>query len=547
MPYIAESQPSDIEFQNRQLNCGGYPFMRRRSFDLDDLLFHRREALVTRQIKGGPEPAGGAAFSRREILAGMGIAACGLASGCAGAESVHVPSGPDMAGGPQVALALQLTNAATNREIEGYASATSVNRDEDIRLYVNTNEPSYTIEALRLGWYGGQGSRSMMQPVTVPGEKQEDPVIQAGTGLIECNWQNPYVLHIPQSVDPKDWPSGIYVAKLTASASGKQSYIPFVVRDDSRASDVLFQCSVNTYQAYNEWGGRSLYTSPRAYAVSFNRPYAGEFGLGDLLSYEFHMVRFLESQGYDVTYTTNVETHSQGELLRLHKAFLSVGHDEYWTWQMRDQVETARNLGVNLGFFGANACYWQIRYERSPVTQERHRTIVCFKEQSADPMSHVSSSKHLTTVKFRTNLVGRREDTLIGQMWETWPVQGDMVITDTTGWVFDCAGLNTGDHLPGLLGYEVDRMWDRSPAGTYRVARSPYKHYGDTRYSDMTVYRANSGARVVATGTMQWNWGLSDVQIAGISYECDPAKRATHNILQRFGALPGSPVAAVSQ
>jgi hypothetical protein len=522
----------------------------RRRIDLGDVLFHRQENLVAKQIHGRPGAADRAAFSRREILAGMGIAACGLASGCLGPENVHVPSGTDMGGGPQVAQALQLTNAATNREIEGYASATSVNRGEQISLYVSTSEPSYTIEALRLGWYGGQGSRSMMQPVVVTGEKQEEPVIQTYSGLIECKWQNPYVLSIPNSLDPTDWPSGMYVAKLTASASGKQSYIPFVVRDDSRASDLLFQASVNTYQAYNDWGGRSLYSDPRGYMVSFNRPYAGGFGTGDLLNWEFHMIRFLESQGYDVTYTTDVDTHARGELLPLHKAFLSVGHDEYWTWNMRDQVEDARDKGVHLGFFGSNVSYWQIRYEASPVTKEPDRTIVCFKDRDPDPMAHASSSseRQRTTVKFRSHIVGRPEDILVGQMWETWPAEGDMVVENASHWIFDGAGVKNGDHLTGLLGYEVDRIWTHSPAGTERIARSPYQYYGETRYSDMTVYTTpRSGAVVVAAGTMQWNWGLSNVLIGGISYECDPAKVATGNILRRFGALPNSPVAAISQ
>jgi hypothetical protein len=522
--------------------------MRRRSIDLGDVFFLRKENLVAKQIHGRPGQAGNTGFSRREILAGMGMAACGLASGCAGQETVHVPSQQDMVGGPQIAQALQLSDPATNREIEGYASAASVNRGEDIRLFVSTSEPTYTIEALRLGWYDGRGSRSMMAPVVRRGEKQEEPVIQPGHGLVECDWRNPYVLSIPNSLDPADWPSGIYVAKLTASASGKQSYIPFVVRDDSRASDVLFQSSVNTYQAYNDWGGRSLYTDPRARAVSFNRPYAGAYGTGDLLYWEYHMVRFLESQGYDVTYTTNVDTHARGELLTLHKAFLSVGHDEYWTWEMREQVEIARSHRVSLGFFGSNVSYWQIRYEPSPVTKEPHRTIICFKQEGPDPASHASSSltRRLTTVKFRSHIVGRPEDMLVGQMWETWPVQGDMVVSDTSHWIFDGAGLKNGDHLPGLLGYEVDRIWTHSPAGIHRIAHSPYQHYGETRYSDMTVYTARSGAKVVATGTMQWNWGLSNVQIGGLSYEIDPAKVATNNILRKFGALPNSPVAAAS-
>jgi hypothetical protein len=132
-------------------------------------------------------------------------------------------------------------------------------------------------------------------------------------------------------------------------------------------------------------------------------------------------------------------------------------------------------------------------------------------------------------------------------MWETWPVEGDMVITHGSHWIFDGANVKNGDQLPGLLGYEVDRIWTHSPAGTEYVTQSPYKHYGETRHSHMTHYKAQSGARVVATGTMQWNWGLSNIQIAGLSYECDPAKIATNNILRKFGALPNSPIAAVSK
>jgi hypothetical protein len=519
----------------------------RRPDDLVDVFFHRKEARIARQIHGQPNPARGSGFSRRELLAGAGIAACGLASGCRGTENVNVPQDPAMTGGPQVAQALQLTDPATNREIEGYASATSVNRGGNISLFVNTAEPTYTIEVLRLGWYGGAGSRSMMQPVLRTGEQQEDPKVVPSLALIECCWKNPYVLSIGSSVDPTDWPSGVYAAKLTA-ASGKQSYIPFVVRDDSRASDILFQCSVNTYQAYNYWGGRSLYTSPRGYAVSFNRPYVGGFGMGDMLYWEFHMLRYLESQGYDMTYTTNVDTDAQGELLEQHKAFLSVGHDEYWTWEMRNNVEAARARGVNLGFFASNVCYWQIRYAPSPFTGDPARTIVCYKEEGPDPASHSGNdqTRERTTVKFRSHIVGRPEDILIGQMWETWPVQGDMVV-GTGGWIFDGAGVKTGDHLPGLLGYEVDRIWTHSPAGTYYVAKSPYKYYGETRYSHMTAYHENSGATVVATGTMQWSWGLSNVLIGGLSYTCEPAQQATKNILERFNALPNSPIAAVSQ
>src|SRR5262249_47364951 len=156
--------------------------------------------------------------------------------------------------------------------------------------------------------------------------------------------------------------------------------IYFVVRDDLKRSDLLFQTSVTTYQAYNNWSDFSLYTEPQASQVSFDRPYSRGNGSGDFLFWEYSLMRFLEREGYDVTYTTNLDTHLRGDLLKDHKAFLSVGHDEYWTWEMRNNVEAARDAGVHLGFFGANICYWQIRLEASGCTGDANRVIVGYKQ-----------------------------------------------------------------------------------------------------------------------------------------------------------------------
>src|SRR5260370_8861450 len=168
--------------------------------------------------------------------------------------------------------AWQLTNPATNREIEGYASLTSVNAGGQISFFVSTNDASYHLEMYRMGWYGGAGGRLVLSAVQRTGFLQPMPVADSTTGLIECNWTSPYTLTIPTI-----WVSGFHLVKLTGS-SGKQSYIIFVVRNDAYASTYLFQSSVTTYQAYNNWGGKSLYSfntyaSP-AVKVSFNRPYA---------------------------------------------------------------------------------------------------------------------------------------------------------------------------------------------------------------------------------------------------------------------------------
>jgi hypothetical protein len=343
------------------------------------------------------------------------------------------------------------------------------------------------------------------------------------------------------------------VAKLTAGISGTSSHIIFVVRDDARPAPFLFQSSVTTYQAYNPWGGKSLYdfnsTGGRALKVSFNRPYVDEFGSGQFMAFwagwENNMVRFLEREGYDVTYCTNVDTHAHPGLLATHKAFFSVGHDEYWSWEMREQVEAALASGVHLGFFSANTCYWQIRFEPSPADGAANRTIVCYKDSYAqDPYYTDGNPDHqrLVTGLWRAHPVNRPEETLIGVQYDFWPVQSeDLVIENASHWIFEGTGLRDGDRLPGLVGYEADRMFGNSPAGTVRLAHSPVNIDGAfAGYSDMTIYTAPSGALVFATGTIQWSWGLDDFR-GGIVHPLvvNPvAQQIMRNLLARLAIAP---------
>jgi hypothetical protein len=172
----------------------------------------------------------------------------------------------------------QLTNPATNHEIEGYASLTSVNRGRQIDFFVNTADPTFTLEFFRMGWYAAAGARRMMAPLQLAGTSQTIPTPDPTTGIVACKWTVSYTLSVPNDADPTNWASGVYLARLTGNTSGKQSFILFVVRDDARPATYLFQLSVNTYQAYNNWGGQSLYgwnsNSVAAINVSFDRPYA---------------------------------------------------------------------------------------------------------------------------------------------------------------------------------------------------------------------------------------------------------------------------------
>jgi regulation of enolase protein 1 (concanavalin A-like superfamily) len=443
----------------------------------------------------------------------------------------------------------KLTNPGyASGAIEGYASLTSVNRGGRIEFFVNTADPTYTLEVFRIGYYQGLGGRRMTNPVKLPGTKQVIPAPDATTGLIECNWINPYILDIPASADPTDWMSGFYYVKLTGS-SGVQQYISFVVRDDSRFSDIILAETVTTAQAYNVWGGKSLYgtiasrgdTANAAIKVSFDRPYYGDetFGAGnfsdqnDYKSFEWGMVNFLEGNGYDVTYATNLDVERDPNLLLSHKAFLSVGHDEYWSWNMRDNVERARDAGISLGFFSANTSYWQVRFENSSVLNQPLRVMVGYKERCAeDPITPT----YLHTCRFRDPPVNRSEDRMVGIMYVT---QGRMpfVVEDASHWVFTNTGLKNGDSLvnpdgSSFIGYEVDALGPNSPANLERAGHSPVKTNG-ANFSDLTVYRAASGATVFASGSILWTYSVP--QIAQI----------TRNVLARLvsNAFPdGQPI-----
>jgi hypothetical protein len=510
----------------------------------------------------------------RRIAIPLSFATLSLVASGAYAAKPDQPPTPPPSGNPiQVenakvgTTAWQIQNPALNGEIEGYASSTSVNRGGSISLFVSTTSATYTIEVYRLGWYGGAGGRQVLGPITRTGFLQPMPSADAN-GMRECNWTSPYTFKVPNKpTDPTDWASGVYLVKLTA-ASGLQRYIIFTVRDDARSSAYLVQQSVNTWQAYNVWGGQSLYTfnsvgKVAAQKVSFNRPYDRNYGTGDFLGnvtggWEINMLRFLEREGYDVSYATDVDLHEQGlALLGLHKAFLSVGHDEYWSYEMRAAVQQARDQGKHLGFFAANSVYWQIRYESGVgPPQAANRTLVGYKESAdiSDPYylnGDASKYKYITT-RFRdlanppynvVDSVAGPENSLLGVMFHGDQENTDIVVSDQTSWVYNNAGVVNGTLFVGLLGYEDDSLFDNqlAPPGLQVVAQSP-DPYG---YSHMVTYTAASGAVVFATGSMQWIWGLDDYNSpqSRSSRLSVPAQQTTKNILARFvsASVPAAP------
>ncbi len=475
-----------------------------------------------------------------------------------GANVIQLENAKTAINGVTSNWAIPESTYATNHEIEGYASATSVARGGSINFFVNTSDPTYTINIYRVGWYGGAGGRLVAGPFAKTRIAQAAcPVVDTATALLECNWTVSLTLAVPNNTsDATDWASGNYLVKLSGS-SGKQSYIPFVVRDDSRSAALMMQASYTTYQAYNNWGGKSLYGFSSggvpANKVSFNRPYENSYGsqgAGQFFAYELRMVRFLEREGYDVVYSTNIDTHTNGAALLNYKGFLSVGHDEYWTKQMRDSIEAARNAKVNLGFFGANTGYWQIRLEPSIASGQANRTMVGYKDAASDPLAATNPAE--TTVKFRDVPVDRPEAALVGVAFDFDPGNGDMVISNCVAWICNGTSLVTGSVLPGMLGYEVDRMEPLlSPANIQVITNSPYIFVDDfgvtsTHYSNMTYYQAASGAGVFAVGSMNWNFGL-DAYLINLGLVNPAVQQITRNVLNAFIAPPVTSNVSVEQ
>jgi hypothetical protein len=442
-------------------------------------------------------------------------------------------------------------------QIKGYASATSVAPGETLTFFVTVNVPqSYDLDVYRLGWYGGAGGR-LKDHRHLNGSHQAACPPDPQTGLIECHWTPSLALTIPGS-----WTTGVYVAVLT-NAEGFQNYVIFVVRDDRRRAPLLYQMGVLTAQAYNNYpyqvNGKSLYDSnsygdptmtggPQAVKVSFNRPYShdgtGDFG-GSFMSWEVRFVRWLERSGYDVSYSTDLDTHLRGGRLREHRALLSVGHDEYWTREMYDAAVAARDAGVHLGFFGANAVYWQVRLE--PASDGTpNRTVVGYKDAQLDPVDGPT-----TTVLWRDPPVNRPEQRLVGIQFGTSGLSPyrPMRIINSGSWVYEGTGFSDGRTVPGIVGNEADRLdpdYPRPAALSYEtLSSSPLDKPGEPP-SESSIYQAPSGAWVFAGGTLAWSWGLDGP-------EADPRlQRTTANVLNRFIGAPsatppvggGPPVAA---
>ena len=420
-------------------------------------------------------------------------------------------------------------------KISGYADATSINLGESTDLHVSTAAPSWVVSAYRIGYYGGMGGRLVWRSDTQTGVVQPRHSFDTKTRTATAGWPTSLTIE-PDST----WPPGQYLLRLESSDGGA-TFVPLVIRDDESHSDLLMQSAVTTWQAYNGWGGASIYIGDagRADVVSFDRPYTGN-GSGEFLGREYEFIFFVERLGLDVSYWTNIDLDERGHLATNHNAIIIPGHDEYYTVRMRENLEKARDAGVNIGFFGANNVYRRIRLE--PANGVPARRLVNYRDAKRDPLA-TSDPKQVTT-SFREPPAANPESSLTGSYYECNPVSADWVVADSSAWMFEGSGIRNGDRMPKMVGNEYDRVTAGVPTPTniQVIARSPVNCRGRNSYADSTWYSTPSGAGVFSAGTFGWSPLLDDVtcgdRIATSSTMRCRILHVTGNILRAFAAGP---------
>lgn len=519
---------------------------------------------------------------RRDFIKGSAAASLGLTSGLVGIPSALGQLTDPSIGSSQGSNAIQLENAKPGTRswqltktrqlpgkinahlvngrspwIEGYCSANSIRVGEKLQIMVSTNPISdFKLEIFRTGYYNGDGARLMKRFDSLKGITQPDPPV--GENYVrECQWEPSVEFEIPS-----DWLSGVYLGKLTAEKENIQSYVIFIVRDD-RPCDFLFQCSDLTWSAYNRWPvDFSIYTTHNGMSstsvpsgsVSFDRPY-GLFthpvnkhkksgGSGEFLPWEFPLSFWMEQQGYDVSYISNVDTHADPKGLLRTKGFISVGHDEYWSLDMYNNVLKARDKGVNLAFLSANAVLCVVPMLPSgDATPNRiiRREGWFFGEPSDADRSRLK--RRISNRDDFTPVMGPDGAQLMGARTPAvFNGAGDWTCTKPEHWLFEGTGMKKGDSFKNLVGWEMHADPAMDLPGMQVIAEGTTSNGRQEGVYTATIYNGPKGNIVFNAATIWWANGLSSppghknpARFGKIQQGPDDRiQQITHNLFQRM-------------
>lgn len=424
-----------------------------------------------------------------------------------------------------------------SRRIWGFADRHSIEPGEDFDIMLSTapGRPDLkgVIEVFRIGHYP-DGDRKLVwrtDPLTVTSHE-----VQITSASLGVDWA-PTIDHVPTD----DWVTGYYSFDFALGDDDRDSDVAYiVVTNPSRSGDILVELSTNTYNAYNPWGGYSLYESAfvgdRAQMVSFDRPSTAAF-----FDYEYYLVTWLEricaEHGLTVDYATNFDVHRDPGFCERCRLFISGSHNEYWSMEEFDTIHRRIfKTGLSTMFMGANTAYWQVRYaDVNAASPDGNwgRQLVCFKTPD-DPIRQRDEDRGdlLVTTLYRDG--SRRPETMLaGVAYQSYfepGGQGDLkypyIVARSDLPFFRDTGYKVGDSIGDVVGYEWDnldpdgngkRLWDQhlsritpiDPALLHVLfIGSPVDVDGHSGKAEAVYFRSKAGAHVFSSGSIRWAWGL---------------------------------------
>jgi len=431
--------------------------------------------------------------------------------------------------------------------IEGYTNQQSYIAGDEIVFHMSASTDAIDVQIERFGTktqrvFEKSGVATMLR------------AIPADASSHGCNWPETFRVKVPA-----DWQSGYYIARFIphgGEAKANTGSVPFVLRS-AKPGKILLQLSTNTYNAYCNWGGYSLYAyngrhKIQGRRVSFDRPIAGQFN-----QWEAPFVKWAEDAGFKIDYAVNSDLEFHPEILKNYKLVMSVGHDEYWSAPMRDNLEKYIKDGGNVAFFSGNTCCWQVRSEDSG------RALTCWKQNYRDDPLFATGDHRLLSSLWSHHLVKRPENSLtgVGFLWggyhkshgQFMDGKAEFSVHRPQHWLFEGTSLKKGDVFGSkdtIVGYECDGCeldWKEGvPSPTFRdgtpknfeiLATCParwapddcewYEKWQKGRTGNSVIGTYSNGGTVVTVGTTDWAHGLRSN---------DPTVvRITKNVLDRLG------------
>jgi hypothetical protein len=418
----------------------------------------------------------------------------------------------------------------------GYVAEEAVVGGQRERIYVSApGARSVRIQIFRIGWYGGKGGREVLRSASLPVVRQPPCTHQLTTGLTECDWKPTLTFTVPPAL-----PTGVYIAKLATRAAARDCL--FVVLA-AKPQPLLAQLPTSTYEAYNAWGGDSLYPggadavgvtgTTQGVEVSYDRPYDSVTGAGEFFARDVAMVYFLERYGYPVSYTTSESVDQDPAQLRHHRALIDFGHSEYWSEGQRQGFADALDAGTSLLFLGSDTLAWRVRYARASAAAsaagERDHTIIAYKQFAAldpdrsQPSGVFADGGAALTGSAYVGCITPRLDVPGPPTYRYYPWAPAAPLSPA--WLFAHTGITAATRIAGIGGYELDRRTAQTPPGTQLIGSAyapcmggpepggpPFG--GSFDVAETTLYSTASGAIVFNAGTLGWELGLEPVPSA---------------------------------